>query len=59
MVKQVFQAVHFDKPFNEIVEEAAEWKKCEREQANKKRRQDNLSGTALCQANVNDDAGLL
>ena len=26
MVKQVFQAVHFDKPFNQIVEEAAEWK---------------------------------
>ena len=26
MVKQVFQAVHFDKPFNQIVEETAEWK---------------------------------
>ena len=26
MVKQVFEAVHFDTPFNQIVEEAAEWK---------------------------------
>ena len=25
MVKQVLQAVHFDKPFNQIAEEAAEW----------------------------------
>ena len=24
--KQVFQAVYFDTPFNQIVEEAAEWK---------------------------------
>ena len=26
MTKQVFQAVHFGKPFHQIVEEAAEWK---------------------------------
>ena len=26
MVKQVFETVHFDTPFNPIVEEAAEWK---------------------------------
>ena len=25
-VKQVFEAVHFDTPFNQIVEKAAEWK---------------------------------
>ena len=26
MVKQVFEAAHFDTPFNQIIEEAAEWK---------------------------------
>ena len=35
MVKQVLQAVHFDTPLNQIVEEAAKSKYCEREQANK------------------------
>ena len=24
--RQVFEAIHFDTPFNQIVEEAAEWK---------------------------------
>ena len=37
MVEQMFEAVHFDTPFNQILEEAAEWKQCEREQANKKK----------------------
>ena len=37
MVKQVFQVFHFNTPFNPTVEEAAEWKLCEREQANKKK----------------------
>ena len=37
MVKQVLDAVYFDTPFNPVVEEASEWKSCEREQANRKK----------------------
>ena len=56
MVKQMFEAVHFDTPFNQILEEAAEWKQCKREQANKKKASQtlhqvkNLSNTASYQA---------
>ena len=37
MVNQVFDAVYFDKHFNPVIEEASEWKECEREQATRKK----------------------
>ena len=45
MIKEMLEAAHSNRIFTLIVEEAMEWKWCEKEEANKKKARRNIQPT--------------